>query len=326
MPAIREGRWDCEHCGTTGLAGRELSCPKCGHRRPENVTFYLPEEAGEVTDEELKKRAKAGADWVCEWCGSSNVALRGTCLQCGAEKGTSPSQQVKSYEASAVPRSGDAARPEPTPPPEPASKFPVPIIAIVVVLLLACAVGGFLLFRTTETTATVTGVSWERTIDIEVLDTVTKEAATIPAGGRKVREKQVQVEETVQTGTETYVCGQKDLGNGMFEDEECERPVYETRQRNETVYVYEIDEWVVDRTEEASGNDYSPYWPRSDLDDDEREGERTETYTVLVEDTENGETYNVEMDEDRWKTYEAGQQVNVAVNALGHAEIIEGEP
>lgn len=323
MPAIREGRWDCEHCGTTGLLGRDMSCPKCGHRRPANVKFYLPEDAEEITDSEMKKRARAGADWVCEWCGASNIATSTTCSQCGAEKGTSPSQQVKTYKKGEVPRTGNAANPVVAPPPPPKGGFPVPIIIGVAVLLLVCGLGAFFLFRTTEATATVTGVSWERTIDVEKLETVTKEGKTIPSGGRKVSEKKVDVEEKVQTGTKKEVCGQKDLGNGKFEDVECDVPVYETRYRKETVYVYKIDEWNVDHTEKASGKDYDPSWPKVKLDKKEREGKRTETYLVLAEDTSNKEIYEVSIDDEaKWKTYKAGMKVTLAVGVLG-AEIVE---
>lgn len=328
--AIREGRWDCESCGHKGILGRELACPKCGYRRPDGVKFYLPQDAQEVTDEALRQRAEAGADWVCEWCGASSVATAQACSQCGAERGTSPSQQVKEYTLEEVPQTGDATLPKRQPPPAfhapeppPAKKFsPLIIIAIVGVLLI-CGIGGFLLFRTTETTATITDIAWERAIDIERFTTVTEEGKSVPSGGRVIRERDVEVEETVQTGTETYVCGQVDLGNGMFEDKECERPVYDTRYRTETIYVYEIDRWVHDRTERASGNDRKPYWPRSNLDGDERESDKSEEYILVTQDDTNGKTYKVKLSEQRWRLYEKGTRVTLKVNMLGHAEIVE---
>jgi ribosomal protein L37E len=324
--AIREGLWDCESCGHKGLRGRELSCPKCGYRRPEGVKFYLPEDAAEITDEELIKRAKAGADWVCEWCGASSSAVSTACAQCGAERGSSPAQKIREYDAANVPRTGDATIEKPTPPPPPTSgKFALSplLIGIIIAVLLICGVSGFFLLRTKETTATITGFSWERSIDIERFTTVTEEGKRVPSDGRIVGERDVEVEETVQTGTRTYVCGQVDLGNGMFEDKECEEPVYETRYRTETIYIYEVDRWVHDRTERASGTDRQPYWPRSDLDDDERESDEQERYSIHAVDTTNEKDYEVKLDEETWMLYEEGEEVLLKVNVLGFAEIVE---
>lgn len=330
--AIREGRWDCESCGHQAILGRELSCPKCGYRRPEGVKFYLPEDAETVTDEELIARAEAGADWICEWCGSSSVATVEACSQCGAERGTSPTQQTKEYSEAEVPHSGDmdmSPKPRTPPPPPPqqqtSPKWKSPIfIGIAAVVLLLFCVGGFLLFRTTETTATITGFSWERSIAIEKFKTFTEEGPSVPADGRRIGQKEVQVEEQVQTGTESYVCGKEDLGNGMFRDKMCDRPVYETRYRTETVYIYEIDRWVTDRTERASGKDRKPYWPRANLSSDEREGSKDEEYVLHVRDNQKAnKEYKISLNEHEWNGYQEGQQLTIAVNALGHAKIVD---
>lgn len=107
---------------------------------------------------------------------------------------------------------------------------------------------------------TVAGFSWERTITVEQLRTLTETGWGIPADGRLITETQAfhhnesvldhyetrqrQVCETVregteteeyqdckqvQTGTESYVCGYRDLGNGNFEEIWCERPIYEQK-------------------------------------------------------------------------------------------------
>lgn len=324
--AIREGRWDCGSCGHTGILGRDMSCPKCGFRRPEGVKFYLPDDADVVTDETLIKRAESGADWVCEWCGASSVATANVCSQCGAERGTSPSQQVKEYASDEVPRSSEDTYQKPQAPMKqampssPASGgggLSPKLIAIIAGVLLVIVVGGYFLFRTKDVAASVTGISWERSIEIERLTTVVEEGSSVPPGGRLISQSQVEVSETVQTGTETYVCGQEDLGNGMFKDKECTRPVYGTRYRTETVYTYEIDRWITSRTERASGSDRKPYWPRSNLSSDEREGSRNETYIVMTQDAETGKTYDVKISQEKWQRYEIGQKVNLKVNALG---------
>ncbi|HEX6041077.1 hypothetical protein, partial [Longimicrobium sp.] len=57
-------------------------------------------------------------------------------------------------------------------------------------------------------------------------------------------------------GSRTYTCGQRDLGNGYFEDIECSEPVYETRTRTES---YQVPEY---RTEEYEEPAYrtEAYW------------------------------------------------------------------
>lgn len=317
--AIREGRWDCDSCGTKGILGRELTCPQCGRRRPEGVRFYLPDDASAVTDESLIERAEAGADWLCEYCGASNLATREVCKQCGAPRGESTAQEVREYESSEVPRSGEQPLPSYQPPPPPPKPFPwAMVIGGVAALLLLGAAVAFFLFRTTETTAEVTGFSWERAIEVEELREVQEEGSSVPPGGRLIREKETEVEEQVEVGTETYVCGKIDLGNGMFEDKECERPIYETRYRTETTYVYEIDRWLKDRTESESGTDKTPRWPDFDLERDEREGPRTESYRLHLQDTtKNDKNYTIDLKEDNWKEYETGELVTLKVNALG---------
>ncbi len=331
--AIQEGLWDCEYCGTTGIKGRHKICPTCQQRRQEGVTFYLPEDAEDVTeDEEHLQRAKAGADWICEYCSASNSNLDTVCHHCGQEReDTSVQQEVKEYGTDDIPNEGDEAPRRPPPPPEPESepskgfKRFIPFVAAGIgVLLLFCVVFYFLVIRTTETTATINNVSWERTIDVEELRTVTEEGKSIPPGGRKIREYQEQEEEEVKVGTEEYVCGKRDLGNGYFEDKICTRDVYETQYRNVTIYEYEIDKWVKDRTERKSGTDFDPAWPKVSYSSKERERGRHETYTLHCKDTTESKTYDINIpNENEWKQYEIGQKLDLKVNALGNATIVK---
>ena len=43
--AIREGRWDCQYCGTKGALGRHKACPVCTAPRERGTKFYLPKDA-----------------------------------------------------------------------------------------------------------------------------------------------------------------------------------------------------------------------------------------------------------------------------------------
>ena len=117
-----------------------------------------------------------------------------------------------------------------------------------------------------------------------------------------------QVSEQVYVGENEYVCGQRDLGNGFFEDIYCSEPIYETEFSTvyeevpifesqpvyDTEYTYEIDVWVPTRTESVRGTDQNSSWPEYRLESNEREGERSETYIAIFLD-ENGRTHRYEV-------------------------------
>ena len=364
--AIREGRWDCKQCGTIGIRGRDKICPNCGHPRPEKVRFYLPEDSPVVEDQALLEDAKVGPDWICEYCGASNRANRNNCKQCYAPRGESRSQEVKQYEIHAVPRSGDEA-PAPDEPillPPADNKeeksssdksrwFGIGRWALLIELLLLCLFATWFLFlRTSDVNATVTGFDWERTIQVEELRTLIENDWEIPQGGRYISQKEEihhydqvfvrnetrtrEVSEQVQVGTRTYVCGQKDLGNGFFEDVKCDEPVYETKTRTETYqepiyrdvpvyktkYSYEIDRWVDGRLERETGTTQKPEWPVIYFTELEREGKRSEKYVVEFTDSDD-ETYQIEMEFERWKSFSLGEQHTIQIDSFGHAELKE---
>ncbi len=355
--AIREGRWDCQYCGTIGNLGRHRQCQNCGRSRPDGTKFYLADDA-EVTDKQLERQALVGPDWVCEFCGTSNAADKTVCGSCGAAReATSPVQKTKDYDLDEVPTSGDMTfdeEPKPEQPTEkPKKNIPLVVIAGAAALAVVCiGIIAFLIFGGRDENATVSGFEWQRTVDIEAFQTVTEEDWEIPAGGRILSQRQEihhydqildhyetrqrQVDEQIQVGVETYVCGQRDLGNGFFEDIECERPIYETQVRTEnyeepiyreepvyqTLYTYEIDKWVVVRTDQVSASDHSPYWPRANLNNDEREGETSERYVVFFTDGD-GSLHEWDTKLDEWQSFEEGQQVILKLNPLGEISEVE---
>ncbi|RME03995.1 MAG: hypothetical protein D6812_04740 [Deltaproteobacteria bacterium] len=353
--AIQEGRWDCRSCGTVGILGRRKSCPNCGRSRPEGTRFYLPEDAQEVTDEARLQEARSGADWLCSYCGASNSATLEACGGCGADRADSERQAVRDYALDEIPRSGDNAPDSParqegarTPPPRRRGslrKFLVAGGVVGGILLLL-----FLVFRPRHETLTVTGFSWEREIDVEAYRTVTEEGWDLPHGARVKKKwrdihhyedvldhyetRTRKVSERVQTGTERYVCGKRDLGNGYFEDRYCTRPKYETRYRTETYrepvyrkepvyrmkYRYDVEKWVHDRTKRAAGEDREPEWPPLRLAKNERAGKRTEHYFVHFTDEEK-KRYRKEVSEAQWRRYEVGKRYSARVSRSG--EVLE---
>lgn len=371
--AIREGRWDCPSCSTHGNLGRDRACPNCGRPRPEGIQFYLPENAPKIENNELRAIAQSGADWICDYCGSSNRATIEQCVGCSAPK-SNRTQAVKTYNrdpdrdlptAARVPHSATPQKRQNSANPRKSNVTPnrkrvrlTPAKRlkrnVLISFILALIVGlGILLFQPRIVDTTVAETPWERVVAIEKYTTVVESDWSVPSGGRIASQRQEihhyeqiltgyetknrTVSEQVQTGTETYVCGQKDLGNGFFEDKTCTRPTYETRQRTETYedpiyrqdpvyktkYTYEIEKWGPSRTVAASNTiAKQPYWPPLNLAKNERESERTEKYTVEFQD-DKGKTYSIKLDQADWQTYQPGQPSQLKVNALGRAKIHE---
>ena len=242
--AIREGRWDCNKCDTKGILGRYKDCPNCGGQRPANVHFYLPGDEPAVTDSVRLAEAKIGPDWTCESCGQDNPADRKTCRKCGSPKDSAKSRKVTDYGLENTPRSGnDEGSQYSLQPSSPLStlisnyqetsvsifdKIKIPAALITAILIIGAL--AFLIFGTHPVPVTVTGHSWQRTVSIEQYKTVRESDWSIPAGGREISESQeisgynhvptgshqepYQESHQEQTGTRTYTCGSRDLGNG----------------------------------------------------------------------------------------------------------------
>ena len=266
--AIQEGRWDCPTCGTQGILGRYRECNNCGAPRPEGVRFYLPENAPNVTNTEQLAIAKAGADWICEYCGASNRTKEENCVECGAPK-SNVQQAVREYNTENIPRSPQTPS---SPKRKSTSSIPTSLVrssmsaakgkgrgyrwllgtvAIAVSFAASLVIGSAIFFfNPIAVEATVSGLSWERKVTIEKLTTVTESDWSVPSSGRLLSQREEirryekvldryetktrQVSEKVKVGTETYTCGKRDLGNGFFEDKKCTRDVYETRTKTET--------------------------------------------------------------------------------------------
>ena len=227
--AIREGKWRCPYCSVANR-GAAMACTGCGATRDKDVAFFLEDDAEEVTDDALIARARAGADWLCTFCGDSNASERDHCRNCGAEKGSAPSRPVVEPGTAGVrsERSEDPrgrlhaveARSNPAPvvvelggasgaPPKPPSRYagvnPVPLavspvsarfrpwgVAVLLVLVALVMAAAYFGLRRTEETLTVAGFEWERHVAVEAWRTVREQAweGSVPAGARVVSRRQ----------------------------------------------------------------------------------------------------------------------------------------
>ncbi len=354
--AVREGRWDCQYCGTIGVLGRHKACPVCGAARPLGTKFYLPKDAEAVEDADLVGYAQKGPDWVCDACSSSNPADVRVCKTCGAERGSAQSQAVIDYELGETRRKGDMDFSEPAPRPQrmapqtaAQSAFNRNYIfaGIGAFVLLICGIlVAINLFGSENKAVSIDHFNWERTAAVEAFQTIVEEGWDVPSDGRILSSSEEirsynkvqigsetrtrEVSDQVQVGSREYKCGERDLGNGFFEDVMCSEPVYETRYRTETYeepiyedvpifdtyYKYEVDRWVEVRTEKAAAQDNKPFWPALNLTDQQREGERTEKYSIVFVDGD-GELYDMEFTLDEWLTFEPNGNYELKVSGLG---------
>jgi hypothetical protein len=310
--AIRQGVWDCPYCGKKGIPGPENRCNGCGAPRDKDVQFYLPEGAQEVTDQAVLERARGAPDWHCGFCGADNPAGSTRCKGCGGgQDGADGQRQVK-----VIPD----ARPAPAPRSASAPRRKG-VLWVVLGVLLAMGLGiWFFFFRTHEEKLVVGGHQWESTIDVERLQWVREEAweGEVPGGARVLGSRQeVHHQDRIQTGTQRVKTGQKDLGNGFFEDVYEDRPVYVERPVYRSKVSYEVERWKVDRTERAQGTDLEPRWPSVSLREKEREAARKQVLKVLLRTPEGESREWLAADVERWRFYKPGQAYSAKVTRTG---------
>ena len=301
--------------------GAQMACLGCGATRDKDVAFFIDDDAEEVADEALLGRARAGADWLCAFCGASNVPADDHCKSCGAERGKAPSRPVR-----------DADPPPPARPAYMRAAMAVPprprfrrwAAAVLLLLVAFVAVVAYLGLRRTNETLTVTGFEWERRVSVEALRTVHEQAweGEVPSGARVVSSRrEVHHTDHERVGSRKVKTGQRDLGNGFFEDVYRDEPVYRDRPVYRTRLSYDVQRWVPDRTVEASGRDQAPRWPDPALRSGEREKSRSEKLVVVLD---GKRTYRMELPESRWAALRPGQDVSALIR--GGRSVLELRP
>jgi hypothetical protein len=334
--AIREGKWKCPSCSTVNR-GAQMQCEQCGTTRDEKVKFFLDEDAPEVTDEAQLAAAKAGADWVCEFCGNTSPQASAKCTGCGAPK---TEKQRKSGDVTPTAQAAPPP-PEPAPAPAPQQKGCGPVgIAIGLVLLFSCVFFAWWSFHSQHEVATVSDARWQRSVEVEdfgpekdsawdrppdgAYDTTHKTeqrgTRTIQRGTRTEHYK-----EKTQTGTKKIKTGSKDLGNGHFEDVYKEEPIYSEVEKTREVpnmveepvfgekYYFTIDRWHVVRTALAKGGlpAEAPKWPETKLKGKEREGKKTELYLLTFKSPKAGVKTLKAPNQAEWEKFKPGSEWKV---------------
>ena len=354
MPKLVMGYWDCPFCGSKGIRGDVVNCPSCGRARGD-VQFYMKgyeegetreeNERGDVEylSEEQAKYVSKNPDWYCSFCNSLNSDNAQFCGNCGASRADSESNYFQRLEERKAREAAEATANQA--PQKQSRKLLFILLAIVLVIV------GVFVWRNGNKTAgdlNVTALNWVRSINIEENRMFSESGWELPDGAKQTDAKkelhhydqvldhyedvQVRRSRQVVDHYETYYT-YSDNGNGTYSEIPHERPVYTTEYYTETVkqpvyrsvpryatkYYYDIWRWTPSRDVTASGDDHNAAWPEYTLAENEREGQRTETYRFTVEHTEKKKegaaTYRLA--ESDWMNINVGDQIYITAKRSG---------
>ena len=330
--------WDCKFCGAKKNLGKtHRHCPNCGAAQDPTWRYYpSDEEKIAVEDHQF-----VGADVICPACNTPNSAAANNCMQCGApleqgkRAGTLERQsktddqqfQVEDLQARLRQKSDASVGRAPV---EAKAKGGIPWLPIIIGVVALFLCGG-IIFAATYTRSTnvyVTGYEWSREIRIEQYNSISESnwCDTMPGDAYSIRRTREQRgSEQVPDGQECRTERQ-DNGDGTFSEER----VCETRYRSEPVYDdmchYEVDRWVYERSETASGDsvDDRIEWPDVNITRNcsslgcEREEQRIETYTLQLQGSGDA-AYSCDVDFDLWQATGIEDAFKLNIGVFGDA-------
>lgn len=312
---IVEGYWICPNCSAKNK-GSEQQCDSCGAIRGENVEFFCDDDAQAITDEKELEKAKAGPDWICQFCGNTSPAEAKDCTGCGSSRSSGKNRKEKEVpketpQAQKGGNSGNSAQP---PKPMPIGcTIGIGLAALIFIILMALSC------QQKPGKIEITSNAWKRVIEREEFKTVRESAwkNEVPNGAIKIssnrevksynqipdgfEEVDEEYTEKVKTGEKKVEDGKVDLGNGRFKikykmvpeyrSETKTRRVKRQKYRKEPVYdekvTYDINKWLAINQVESSGKEDEPIWPETKATNrtppqvgDIREGKKTEEYSV----------------------------------------------
>jgi ribosomal protein L40E len=312
--------WDCQYCGTKKLLGKtHRFCPNCGAAQdPDSRYFPSDDEKVAIEDHQF-----VGRDKVCPSCDTLNSGDATFCQQCGAPLdqavvAATLADQVRDDNATfsssgsrdLVKEEFDQEMQRVGVQPQAVSSSGMNRTLLVIGGVAVLVIVGILvaIFWRRETSAYVTGHSWEREINIEQLAPRAESAwcDSMPVGAYSItRREEQRSSRSIPDGQECSVR-RVDNGDGTFsEREECrttyrEEPVYDMR------CYYSVDRWGFSRSTVAEGSSLSeePRWPSTNITRSgsclgcEREGGRVEHYYVHLREGEN--TYTCDVPQSEW--------------------------
>lgn len=351
----RFGYWKCDHCGSE-VSGKYAKCLSCGAPVPkprgrQKSVYYLKPNTQPITSPTELALKNAGPDWICDHCSASNSDMLGFCDSCGNKRDEADytRQRVHYGRGEQVPSTHEETMAAPPPPLPKHTFFNKKRLLIGGGILAVLAIAAyFLFFRVYGVPVEIVGHSWERSIEVQRMNTYTEEGWSVPAGGRILGQStrfshNIDVVDHYETRTVTKTrdvydgedtwTETEDNGDGTFSTvtkssprykqesytEQEEFPVYRQEPVYREWYTYDIDRWEQQRVRVESEQDKEPRWPEITLGNLERKGFEKEIYTVKVLTLERdpNDYYSLEIPFGQWQTLQKGQSATLKVKGTG---------
>ena len=343
-----ELEWICPNCKTRN-PGLSKTCQSCGSPQPANVEFLSKADEQLIQDEAKLKQAEKGADIHCGFCGARNPADAVTCSQCGgdikegkqrvagkvlggfqATDGTKTlcSNCKTENLANAQICSKCGAPLNATLKPVDVPKKGFSIGCIIAIVVAALAVIGLIIVLSIGSqkkglVSTLSGTNWERVIEVQQFGPVKKDdwKDKIPSGAMigqcadKVRDTSDQ---PVPNSKEICSAPYKvDKGSGVAEVvQDCKYEVFDS------YCDYTVDEWYAGDSLKAEGSGSGVVWPSLNIGPQQREGDRTENYTLHFSVDGKDYTYQTN-DYALYQQAEPGSRWKITVNGFGSIVSLE---
>ena len=323
----RNPDWICSFCNSLN-SDLEKKCYSCGASKEDSFSNYLENKKREQDEEKLRHKVieeeNSGA-YDLDMAHDSSITFD---LNSNKEKDNKFRNFIKN------------------------NNKKLTVAAISIILLIITVFGMIELFSPKIEDITVDNISWERSIDVERYKIVEESGWTLPANARLRYQKSEiyeyedvldhyetktrQVEKQRISHYETYVIGQRDLGNGYFEEITSERPVYETYYETEEYqepvyrkepvyrikYYYDIEKWLFERKITTSGNDKKVYWGDvNNLKMDERTSTKHEVYYIEGKNA-NNEKKIISLSYSQWSDINIGEKYSIKILFDGRGEIL----
>ena len=294
----------CPYCNAANRGDAEV-CVQCGGK----LAGGQARPQGQVLG---AYQSGPAAQVRCPACNSLNHPDAPRCQNCGAALPSSAPPPEAAPEA--APAAGKVlARP----------KTVVIVIMALVGVFICVAIGVMLTqglsrgMRTSELSAVVENVSWQRSLQVLEQQPVEHEAwkDLIPSGASmgQCHDEVRRVQAEPAPGAEE-VCGTPynvDQGNGVAKVvQNCEYRIYEP------YCSYTMNEWVVTDVLQLQGSDLDPQWPAFTFSNEQREGQRSESYQVIFSAGDESYTYTTSNPQE-YSQFTPGSQWLLEANGFG---------
>jgi hypothetical protein len=326
-----EMMWDCQFCGNRKLLGKtHRHCPNCGAPQDPQARYFPPDNEKVAVEDHVY----VGTDLICPACQNASSRQAKHCGNCGSplDGAQSAKLHMEQVQPEGVPYAGgtsaqaraefqgNAASPVVSSSATKTSKtllgcliaggvfFGLAVLSIVVVLSLFKKKADF----------EVAGHSWRREIAIEKFGQVKDSdwCDHMPSGASSVtRRKEIRSTKKVADG-EDCVVKKVDKGDGTYKEKRECKPKYKDEPVYDDKCDFMIGKWQSSRSAVASGNSLNDTlrWPDVNLsrtgncDGCERQGNKTESYTVRFAKKGSSGESSCDFDQTKWSTFKVGGQ------------------